>query len=521
MFYKIPLSLETEINDFDFHVKKFVDGKITSKELKHESAPFGVYEQRNTKFMIRIRCAAGMISPAQLKTAALLSQQFGGKEIHITTRQELQIHDVEPENIIPAIKELRKVGLASRGGGGNALRNILASWDSGISANEVFDVTPHAVALTNKLISEENSWKLPRKFKIAFANSDNDNVNARCTDVGFIAQKKNGRKGFKVYVAGGMGRKSQSGNILHNFILENEFYFVAEAIKLLFYKYGNRENRNQARLRFLWNSLGKEKFVELYNEEIEKIKNFKFPEFDIIVNEENKYNPIEPVNSFSEEFDVWKKRYVREQKQPGLFLVNVPFLFGNLKNKCVIDLAELLADFGDNVARFTIQQNIMLRNIPEKFLGNVYELIRKITPLAAKPTFIGNCIACTGSAICKIGIARPRELLKALNEKLEKSNLPLDKLPDIKVNLSGCPNSCAQHHLADLGFAGKIKSENGERKFWFSVFENAEVKNDILCMAKETDEIPEDKVVDYIIRKVSGVRCQMSGVGMKSQRSKV
>ena len=503
MFYKIPLSLETEIIDFDLHVKKFVDGKITSKELKHESAPFGVYEQRNTKFMIRIRCAAGIISPAQLKAVALLSQQFGGKEVHITTRQELQIHDVEPENIIPAIKGLRKIGLASRGGGGNTVRNILASWDSGISANEVFDVTPHAVALTNKLINEESSWKLPRKFKIAFANSDNDNINARCTDVGFVAVKKDGRKGFKVYVAGGMGRKSQSGNILHNFIPEDEFYFVAEAIKLLFYKYGNRENRNQARLRFLWNSLGKEKFVELYNEEREKIKNIKFPEFDIIVNKENKNNSIEPVKSFSEEFDVWKKRYVYEQIQPGLFLVNIPFLFGNIKNKDVIVLAELLACFGNNVVRFTIQQNIMLRNIPEKFLGNIYELIRKIAPLAAKPQFIGNCIACTGSAICKIGICQPRKLLKTLNDKLDKLNLPFDKFADIKVNLSGCPNSCAQHHLADLGFAGKIKSENGERKFWFSVFENAEVKNDILCMAKETNEIPENKVVDYIVEYLS------------------
>ena len=404
MFYKIPLSFESEINDFEYHVNKYINGEITSKDLKHDSAPFGVYEQKNQKFMIRIRCAAGMISPMQLKTVGLLSTKIGVKEVHITTRQELQIHDVEPENIIFAIKELQKIGLASRGSGGNTVRNILASWDSGISTNEVFDVTHHAVALTNKLISEENSWKLPRKFKIAFANSDNDNINARCTDVGFIAVNNGGKKGFKVYVAGGMGRKSQSGYILHDFVPEDEFYFVAEAIKLLFYKYGNRENRNQARLRFLWNSLGKEKFIELYNEEKGKIKNTKLPEFDIIVNEAKNNNPIEPVKSFSDKFDLWKKRYVSEQKQPGLFSVNVPFLFGNVKNEDVIALSELMSNFGDNVIRFTIQQNMTLRNIPELFLGNIYELVCRIAPLAAKPKLIGNCIACTGSAICKIGI---------------------------------------------------------------------------------------------------------------------
>ncbi|MCK5853390.1 nitrite/sulfite reductase [bacterium] len=508
MNYKTPILLDSEIIDLEEHINKFIANEISAVELKHHTAPFGIYEQKNQKFMVRIRCTAGIISPSQLKTVALISEKFAGKEFHITTRQQLQIHDVPPENIITILKKLKNVNLAFRGGGGNTLRNVIASPDSGISANEVFDVAPHAVAVSNKLIIEENSFKLPRKLKIAFSNSDDDDVYARCTDLGFIAAIKDGRKGFKVYVAGGFGRNPQSGNLLHDFILEEKIHFVAEAVKTLFDKYGNREKRSQARLRFLWISLGKEKFIELYNEELANVKNtnpktFTFSEIENRSKE--KYSLDKKILS-SEKFGLWKKRYVHTQKQPGLFSVDIPLLFGNIKNENAVAIADLISNFSENTIRFTLNQNIMLRNIPEMFLGNIYELISKITPLADKPRLVGNCIACTGSAICKIGIARPRELLKALDKKLEQSDLPLDNIPDLKIHLSGCPNSCAQHHVADLGFAGKIKSENGERKFWFSVFENAEVKNDLLHLAKETTEIPEEKVVDYIIGKLEGVK---------------
>jgi len=502
MFYKIPEILTSEINDFEKNVNSFIAENITSAELKHNSAPFGVYQQKNSKFMIRIRCAAGMISPFQLKTVGLISQKFGGDELHITTRQELQIHDVVQEKIIPAIKELQKIGLASRGGGGNTVRNVMTSWDSGISKEEGFDVTPHAVALTNFLISKPDSWKLPRKYKVTFASSDKDNANARLQDLGFIANVKNGEKGFKVYVAGGMGRNPSPGKKLHDFIPENQIFGVAEAIKSVFFKYGNRENRNQARLRFLWETLGKEKFVELYNEEIENLKNkniLPVDRFALIENIENKNNSLTPAKTSSTEFELWKKRYVFEQKQEGLFSIKIPFLFGNLKNDTAINIAELIGNFGDNVIRFTMQQNMTLRNIPERFLGNIFDMVSKIAPLSNSPQLIGNCIACTGSAICKIGICRPRELLKQLKEKLEISNLQLDKIPNLKINFSGCPNSCGHHHVADLGFVGKIKKENGERKFYYSVVEKAGVNNDIFCFADKTDEIPEEKVIDFII----------------------
>jgi sulfite reductase (ferredoxin) len=500
MNYQSPILLDSEINELESYINKFIAEEISAVELKHHLAPSGIYEQRNKMFMVRIRCAAGIISPAQLKSVALISQKLAGNEFHITTRQQLQLHDVPPENIATVLKELKKIDLAFRGGGGNTLRNVMASPDSGISENEVFDVAPYAAAISNKLVTEEDSFKLPRKHKIAFANSNDDNVYARCTDLGFIAKKQNGQKGFKVFAAGGMGRKAQSGNLLHDFIPKEEIYLIAEAIKKVFDKYGNRENRNQARIRFLWNSLGKEKFIELYNEELENIKNTN-PEKLVLHQIENK--SLEDISLdekvlTSEKFILWKKRYARPQKQAGLFSVDIPFIFGNIKNEDAVILADLISNFGENTIRFTLNQNIMLRNIPEKFLTNVYEIVIKISALAEKPRLLGNCIACTGAAVCKIGIAQPRKLLEALSDKLDKTSLSLDELPDIKIYLSGCPNSCGQHHIADLGFAGKIKKVNDERKFYYTVFENAEIKNDILCLAKETEEIPEENVVNYI-----------------------
>ena len=501
MNYQSPILLDSEINELEIYINKFIAEEISAVELKHHLAPAGIYEQKNKMFMVRIRCAAGIISPSQLKSVALISQKFAGNEFHITTRQQLQLHDVPPENIAIVLKELKKVNLALRGGGGNTLRNVIASPDSGISESEVFDVAPYAVAISNKLVTEADSFKLPRKFKIAFANSENDNVYARCTDLGFIASEKDGQKGFKVFAAGGMGRKAQSGNILHDFIPEEEVYFVVEAIKKLFDKYGNRENRNQARIRFLWNSLGKGKFIELYNEELENVKNSN-PEKLVLSDIENKANnniPLDEKILTSEKFSLWKKRYARPQKQTGLFSVDIPFIFGNIKNDDAVTLADLISKISDNSIRFTLNQNIMLRNIPENFLGNIYEIIIKFSPLSEKSRFLGNCIACTGAAVCKIGIAQPRKLLKALSDKLDEINLSLDELPDMKIYLSGCPNSCGQHHIADLGFAGRIKRINDERKFYYTVFKNAEVKNDILCLAKEIDEIPEENVVNYII----------------------
>ena len=271
--YAIPVSLKTDIEAFSKHVSDYRNGEIEAVKFKAIRVPMGIYEQRqNGTFMVRIRCAAGAISPKQLKAVALLAQQEGAEPIHITTRQELQLHNVTLEQAPGILEQLYQLGLSTRGGGGNTVRNIMASDDAGVAKDEVFDVTPYALALTNALIAEPDSLSLPRKYKIAFAGNDADNANATFNDLGFIATTRNGVKGFKVFIGGGLGSKPTAGFKLSDFIPATDLLYVGEAVKVLFSEHGNRRNRHKARIRYIFYKLGEEQVFEIFYEIFNRLK---------------------------------------------------------------------------------------------------------------------------------------------------------------------------------------------------------------------------------------------------------
>ena len=237
-FYEIPENLEKEIDDLESSIKKFRNGELHPTKFRAQRVPFGVYEQRTQNtFMVRIRMTAGGITPVQLEKTALIAKKFAKSLLHITTRQELQIHDAKLGDLPSIMRELYDIGLSSRGGGGNTVRNIMASYDSGVNPNEFFDVTAHAVALSTLLIAQDDSWNFPRKFKISFSSTKKDNALAAFNDLGFIATIKDGQKGFKVYVAGGLGCRPRASKILHDFILEDKVHQVTLAVKNLFLLY--------------------------------------------------------------------------------------------------------------------------------------------------------------------------------------------------------------------------------------------------------------------------------------------
>ena len=222
--------------------------------------------------MVRIRCAGSVITPEQLKKVAEISNIHGASYIHLTTRQEVQFHYVLLDSLVPVIRELKTVGLSPRGGGGNTVRNIMAQEDAGIAEDEAFDVSPYAIALTSRFVAEPDSWNLPRKYKHAFSGSSEDRGYATIHDVGFIAKIKDGQKGFKVYMAGGLGAKPQLAIVAHDFIPESEVYNVSKAAKNLFHKTGNRKNKHAARMRIVLKKLGEEEFLKQYNEELKAVK---------------------------------------------------------------------------------------------------------------------------------------------------------------------------------------------------------------------------------------------------------
>jgi sulfite reductase (ferredoxin) len=458
MSYEIPKSLASEIDDLELMIGKHLGGELDAAALKARRVPFGCYEQRKDgTYMLRIRCTGGDITPRQLETIARLSAHYGGEAIQITTRQEFQIHDLALENVIPVMRQLFAAGLSTRGGGGNTVRNIMVSPDAGTSADEVFDPSPYAFALTSRLIAEPGSWLLPRKFKIVFSNSARDTAYAQFNDLGFIASVKNGVRGFKVYIAGGMGSEPEVGHLLYEFIPDTDVYLVAEATKHLLDKYGNRKNKYVARLRFMWRQLGEQRFRELYEQELTQLRAAHPEPLKLPASIPAKATvSLAPVQDDSEEFRLWKQRYVESQQQPGLYSVLIPVLFGTLKNQEATTLAQFLLPFGDDVLRATLGQNLRLRNIPEAYLGSVYAAVKNLSELASAPPLLANSIACTGANTCRLGICLSRGALQQAARMLANPGLDLDQLADFKLNFSGCPNTCAQHMLADLGFYGRV-----------------------------------------------------------------
>ena len=324
MFYRIPANLPSEIAELEGQIASFQAGTLDAGALKARRVPFGCYEQRKDgAFMLRIRATGGAITPAQLAAIARAAIQFGSGFIHITTREEFQIHDLALGDVIAAMRALLAAGLSTRGGGGNTVRNIMVSPGAGIDRDEVFDPSPCAFALTTRLIAEGDSWLMPRKLKITFSNSPADTAFAQFNDLGFIACLRDGERGFRVYVAGGFGGKPSVGHLLHDFIPVADVYRVAEAVKRLFYKHGNRKNRNAARLRFLWSSLGEERFRELYEEERRALEKEDVAPFVVEDTPTEVQTPPAPSGGGEDPaFSAWRERFVTPQR-PELSLIHI------------------------------------------------------------------------------------------------------------------------------------------------------------------------------------------------------
>ncbi len=466
-FYEIPKEFANEIDSFERSIQQFRQGEFHPKKFRAIRVPFGVYEQRTKgTFMLRIRSTAGGITPKQLQKVSELARRFGKPLVHVTTRQELQLHDAKLPDIPQIIRELYSVDLSSRGGGGNTVRNIMASYDSGVNIDEIFDVTPHAVSLSSRLIGEKDSWNFPRKFKISFSSTEEDNALAAFNDLGFIASNSNGERGFKVYVAGGMGCRPRLSKVLHEFIKERQVYHVCSAVKNLYIEFGNRKTKNSGRLRFLWEELGEEKFRELYRQELVKAEGKEPLKLDS-ASFENRFHSDRPAGIApriitGEHFAIWKSRYVSDQRQDGLKSILIPLHLGDLRAEDGVKLGQFLSKFGENVMRLTMTQNIQVRNLPEIFLGNLYELVNEIETLAHFPNVCGEIIACTGANTCTTGVCLPQGLAPVVQRYVLNSGLKHEAIGKVRINISGCPNSCGQHHVGDLGFYGRVARKNGK-----------------------------------------------------------
>ena len=456
--YKIPRSLIADIQYNQSLIDKFKAGEISGGQLKSNRVPMGIYEQRQDgHYMLRIRCTGGLITPAQLRRVAEVGQQVHCSHIHITTRQEVQIHNVDINDATPALLSLQEVGLSTQGGGGNTVRNMLVNEQGGISDRQVFDPYPYAIELTTRLIAEKDSWSMPRKLKIAFDINEEDANFSLVADLGLIPAWRNGQRGFKVYLGGSVASNPHKGWLVFDFLPEKDLFRAAKAAKNFFNLNGNRKNRHKARIRYIFYKNGEEETRKLYFEEYNKLINDASLDFEpAVLPVEYQVPTFAPIVDESEAFAAWKRRYVVKQTTGKGYALVIPFLHGNASPEVFAQIADFLDEFGNDVIRFTPRQNMQLRNIPEQYLPNVYQFFKGLGLSLDEPVIINNLTSCTGADTCRLGICLPKGLVKGIRKKLEKSGLDLDQIPDLKININGCSNSCAQNAWTDLGFSGRI-----------------------------------------------------------------
>ena len=461
--FNLPESAGAELKRFLADTDRFRNGRISAAEYRALRVPMGIYEQREAgTFMLRARVPAGGVLPHQMRTLASVARKYGDGVLHLTTRQDIQVHRVLLEHIPAALVELNDAGLPTQGGGGNAVRNIMSCPDAGVCAREAFDVAPYCVALTEFLLADPLSFQLPRKYKIAFSGCARDCSGARINDLGFIAKRSESALGFAVYIAGGMGAHARVGDLFEEFIPQGEAHLVAEAVKRVFDRHGNRKNRQRARLRFLLEQIGMERFRELYQVEMDRLRKAApvagLPVRDLPRRERSVSAIAAPPHGG---FDSWRARNVLPQKQSGFYIVHIPLPLGDIPSGTLEKLAKAVEEHGEGMTRTTPSQNFVVRSVREDELASFHRGLADAG--LAKPTapVLRNLISCTGASTCKLGICLSRGLAGAISEKLVQDRLDLDKLGDFSLHVSGCPNSCGRHPIANLGFYGVARRVGG------------------------------------------------------------
>ena len=540
--YRIPSTLNGDLDYTQSLIDQFKAGKIQAGQLKSNRVPMGIYEQRkNQHYMLRLRCAGGLVTPEQLAKIAFVGPQLSTSHLHITTRQEIQIHNVDIEDAIPALKKLEKVGISSAGGGGNTVRNMMVDDRSGLTADEEFDVYPYVEELTSRLIAEKDSFTMPRKYKVAIDTSVATANYSYIADLGLQARIKDGERGFRVLIAGSAASNAHTGWEVFDFLPEKDLYRAAKALKNWFHKYGNRRNRHKARMRYVFYKYGTEEAKRLYLEEFEELKKDGSIDFEAPALPLEHHKPGFPAlkvwndtplgapadlqsdgkqgTSKNEIIDVkafetWKRRYAHKQTnaeglKENLWYAYIPLRHGNNSTDFFAEVAEYLANYGNDVIRFTKKEQIQVRNIPEEYLTNIYAFFKKLGVYQIDyPVVVTNLTCCTGADTCRLGICLPKGAIDGIAKQLLDSDLNLDAIPDFELRMNGCTNICALATWGDLGFSGRVGRVGDDPYPAYTVWLPVKGKHDIdlqqgYIAAKKIPAFVEDYLRDVIAEQAN------------------
>jgi len=469
---RLDPAAEAEIRYLEAMIARLEAGEEDPEDFRVFRLKNGIYgiRGRPEHHMIRIKLPVGRITPEGLRVLADVAERYAENRLaHVTTRQAVQLHHVHRRDVPKVLRAVNAVGLTTREACGHSIRAITCCPYAGVSPEEPFDVTPYAEAAYRYFLRHPVGQNLPRKFKIAFEGCAADHARTPIHDIGVVAALEGGKRGFRVYVGGGLGAAPMSAELLEAFTPEEDLLPTMLAIVRLFDRYGNRKVLTQARLKFLVKKWGIAAFREAVREERRLVKLTASGE-DLEAwapppEPEPPRLPSPPKKpfSFAPGFDAWRRTNLFKQKQEGFYTVTVRLPLGDITPEGLRALAAIAETYAAEV-RSAISQNHLLRFVPEEALGGLYEALLEAGLALPEAHTLLDITRCPGADTCNLAITRSRGLAQALEAHL--ATLPLAQDPGAKaigVKISGCPTSCGQHHIADIGFYGSSRKV-GERE---------------------------------------------------------
>ncbi|QEK51768.1 HEPN domain-containing protein [Pedobacter aquae] len=461
--------VEKEIIDLEQKIRAFREGKIHDEKFRSLRLARGVYGQRQPGVqMVRIKLPFGKVTFKQILKIADISDEYASKNLHFTTRQDIQIHYVSLDRTPELWAKLAEDDITLREACGNTVRNVTASPTSGIDPKEPFDVSPYAQAYFEYFLRNPICQEMGRKIKISFSSSDDDTAFSFIHDLGFIPKVKieNGQevRGFKVLLGGGLGAQPSLAHVVSEFMHEDDIIPFGEAVLRVFDRYGERNNRNKARMKFLVNKIGIDEVLRLVEEEKTaiKVKTFK-------INRDTVKTPVLPVKVTEQvtvidevEYQKWVATNTFEQKQEGFFGAYIKVSTGDMPTAQARLLIDGIKNLVADEIRITINQGLLLKYVPAENLPALYNVLKSLNLVALGFDSVADVTTCPGTDTCNLGISNSTELSRILESVIYEEYPELIYDRDIKIKISGCMNSCGQHGLAHIGFHGSSLKANGK-----------------------------------------------------------
>jgi sulfite reductase (ferredoxin) len=460
----IPI-LEREFDDFDNEAEKFLDGQTPENEFIGFRLKQGVYGQRQADVqMIRVKLPFGGITPDQMDAFASVVEQYAPlNKGHVTTRQNIQLHHIPLRDAAKAIRELSDAGLSSREGCGNTVRNVTGDPWAGVCEDEVFDPTPYVGAYVRYFVRHPTTQLMPRKIKTSFTGAEPDRTIAGIHDIAFLARERDGVRGFEVRVGGGTSIMPRIAPTLYAFVeADNGDYMkVAEAVFRIFDRQEwLRVNRARARIKVFVDKYGIDELRRQVEEELQGdwVHERDFTP-DLFVHDEEAHAPAPPAavsspNGDAAEFARFLESAVRPQRQEGFSTVHIHIPRGDLSPEQFRGLGQLMRDHTGGYARTTVHQNLVLRWVRDEALYDVWQRLLALELGQPGADEVTDVVSCPGTDSCKLGITSSMGLNLAIRERLAEMDIDDPLVRQMHIKMSGCPNGCSQHHIADIGFYG-------------------------------------------------------------------